>query len=163
MKKKLVVAFALAAVLAATATSNADRYTRAHGDNPMRILGYVLNPVGLALEYVVMRPIHWVVSQPDMDIVFGHKSAPEQEGTYFEWTHGDFAPSIGEERDDRARAAKPVTKSAASPAAKAPESKAMKAPASKAGKKEMKKEMKKEAPKGADTEAKAGCCSEKKS
>lgn len=92
------------AIAAMAVPASADRYRRSTNDNPFRIVGYALHPVGLLIEYSIMRPIHWVVSQPDLDIVFGHQPAPQDDGTYFEWVHGDYSPSIAEERR-RARAA----------------------------------------------------------
>ena len=151
MKKKLAVICALGLGLLSTVPTNADRYTRAHGDNPMRLVAYVLHPVGLAAEFVVMRPIHWVVSQPNLDIVFGHQPAVEQDGTYFEWRNGNFAPSIAQERNNRVQPMKPAAaKPAAAPAAK---KEAPKAAAPKAA----------EGPKGADAAVREpGCCSDKK-
>lgn len=98
MKQKLAVAVLALALVAVAIPASANRYRRGQSDNPMRLVAYVLHPVGLALEYGIMRPIHWVVSQPDLDIVFGHQARPDDEGTYFEWTHGDFTPSIKSER-----------------------------------------------------------------
>jgi len=41
--------------------------------HPLRVVAYALNPVGYALEWLVTRPIHALVSQPDLKNVFGHK------------------------------------------------------------------------------------------
>ena len=40
--------------------------------HPLRLAAYAINPVGFALEWLVMRPIHFVVSQPALERVFGH-------------------------------------------------------------------------------------------
>lgn len=40
--------------------------------HPLRLAAYALHPVGFALEWLVMRPIHFVVSQPELERVFGH-------------------------------------------------------------------------------------------
>lgn len=99
MKNSSHILIFLVAVIAATAFSPllADRYRRNKSDNPFRLISYVVHPVGILLEYSVMRPIHWVVSQPHLDIIFGHQASLADEGTYFEWVHGDFSPSIAEE------------------------------------------------------------------
>ncbi|MCC5876554.1 MAG: hypothetical protein JJU11_10090 [Candidatus Sumerlaeia bacterium] len=99
MKNSSHILIFLVAVIAATAFSPAlaDRYRRNKSDNPFRLISYVVHPVGILLEYSVMRPIHWVVSQPHLDIIFGHQPSLNDEGTYFEWVHGDFSPSIAEE------------------------------------------------------------------
>ena len=41
--------------------------------HPLRIAAYALNPVGFALEWLVTRPIHALVSQPELAQVFGHQ------------------------------------------------------------------------------------------
>ena len=92
---------AIALVALGSTTAHADRYQRGRNDNPLRLIGYALYPVGLAAEYLVMRPIHWVVSQPHLDVVFGHKATLKEEGAYFEWGHGDYSPSIAEEIRER--------------------------------------------------------------
>lgn len=99
MKNQRLVFALLLAVVAATALSPlmADPYRRGKSDNPFRLVSYVVHPVGILLEYAIFRPVHWVVSQPNLDIVFGHQPSLAQEGTYFEWTHGDYSPSIAEE------------------------------------------------------------------
>lgn len=99
-----LIAGGFAAAILATATpAMAHRFDR-QTYHPMRIVAYVVHPIGIAAEYLIARPIHYVVSQPDLDIVFGHQPMIMDDGTYFEWVHGDFRPSIKEERRERARA-----------------------------------------------------------
>lgn len=40
--------------------------------HPLRLVSYVLHPVGYTLEWLVMRPIHALVSQPELCPVFGY-------------------------------------------------------------------------------------------
>ena len=40
--------------------------------HPLRLAAYVLHPVGFALEWLVTRPIHFVVSNPRLERIFGH-------------------------------------------------------------------------------------------
>lgn len=40
--------------------------------NPLRLVAYVVHPVGVAIEWLVMRPIHFLVSQPQIEPIFGH-------------------------------------------------------------------------------------------
>ena len=40
--------------------------------NPLRIAAYAVYPVGFALEWLVTRPIHALVSQPPLEPIFGH-------------------------------------------------------------------------------------------
>ena len=40
--------------------------------HPLRLVAYAVHPIGFAVEWLVMRPIHFVVSQPELERVFGH-------------------------------------------------------------------------------------------
>lgn len=40
--------------------------------HPLRLAAYLVHPVGYALEWVIFRPFHWLVSQKGTDQVFGH-------------------------------------------------------------------------------------------
>ncbi len=40
--------------------------------NPVRLLAYGIHPIGYALEWLVTRPIHFAVSSPQLERVFGH-------------------------------------------------------------------------------------------
>jgi hypothetical protein len=40
--------------------------------HPLQLAAYALNPVGVAIEWVFTRPIHFLVSQPKLERVFGH-------------------------------------------------------------------------------------------
>ena len=42
--------------------------------HPLRIVAYAVHPVGYALEWLLTRPIHAIVSQPELHRVFGHQS-----------------------------------------------------------------------------------------
>ncbi len=100
MKTKKVSAFicALVAMTLLAAPLTAHRWERSQSDNPLQLVAWVLHPVGLAGEYVIYRPMHWLVSQSYLDIVFGHKSHPNDDKYFFEFKHGDFTPSIRDER-----------------------------------------------------------------
>jgi hypothetical protein len=50
--------------------------------HPFRIIGYIVHPVGYALEWAIFRPIHWFVAQPSLVKVFGH--VPHDEYDYDE-------------------------------------------------------------------------------
>jgi len=42
--------------------------------HPLQILAYAIHPVGYAFEWLLTRPIHAIVSQPELHRVFGHES-----------------------------------------------------------------------------------------
>jgi len=106
MSKKLAVALAVVVLASVAAPSMAHRYRRNADDNPMRLIGYVAHPVGLALEYAIFRPVHWLASQSCFDIVMGHRSYKSSDHTHFEWTHGDYSPSIKDEQKSKGSVAK---------------------------------------------------------
>lgn len=53
--------------------TGADAYDDSQA-NPLRILAYIIHPVGYTLEWLVTRPFHEVVAQPDLEPIFGHDS-----------------------------------------------------------------------------------------
>jgi hypothetical protein len=56
--------------------------------HPLRLAAYALNPVGFALEWLVMRPIHFFVSDPQLEPIFGH--VPHES------PYGDYKPYVNE-------------------------------------------------------------------
>ena len=101
MKRKLGIALLALGLVALAIPASAHRYSRPDDGHPLRVVAYVFHPFGVALEYAVARPIHWFVSRNDLDIVFGHTPSMAEEGTYFEWSHGDYTPSIRSEREEQ--------------------------------------------------------------
>lgn len=54
----------------------ADEYDDSQS-HPLRVVGYVLHPVGLLLEWVAARPFHYLVSAtPETEYVSGHRPHP---------------------------------------------------------------------------------------
>ena len=84
---------ALATTLLGGATS-----VRAHDayddseSNPLRIVAYAVYPIGWSLEWLVMRPMHFVVSNPGVEHIFGH--VPHES------PFGGYAPYEPSEQDD---------------------------------------------------------------
>jgi len=71
--RKLIV-LAVAALVLGSSPSLA-RASQDYGDNdshPLVLLSYALNPIGYTLEWLVTRPLHELVRQPDLGPVFGH-------------------------------------------------------------------------------------------
>ena len=53
--------------------TGADEYDDSQA-NPLRILAYIIHPVGYTLEWLVTRPFHELVAQPDLEPVSGHET-----------------------------------------------------------------------------------------
>ena len=69
----LVLAAICAASLTIASPVLADEYDEDSAGHPLRIVAYVLHPVGVAIDYLILRPAHWIVSQEPMKTVFGHE------------------------------------------------------------------------------------------
>ncbi|HOE95192.1 MAG TPA: hypothetical protein PLS90_15835 [Candidatus Sumerlaeota bacterium] len=86
MKRYLLPCVLAAVVLACSPTLvSAHEYDRDDSEHPLRLVGYALHPIGIAAEYLILRPIHWVVSQRNLDIIFGHEVNEDPDYNYFEW------------------------------------------------------------------------------
>jgi len=75
----LVVAAGLVAVPATVRAHDAYDDSQSH---PLRLVAYGVHPIGYAIEWLVMRPIHFVVSQRNLERVFGHTPHETPFGDY---------------------------------------------------------------------------------
>lgn len=85
MKKWLAMAIFAVALCVAPSSASAHDYNRNDSDHPLRYVGYALHPIGIAIEYTVLRPIHHLVSQPNASIWFGHEPREKKDHDYHEW------------------------------------------------------------------------------
>jgi len=67
-----VLALGMMAIASAT-PSRADDYDEKSSGHPLRIIAYVLHPVGVAIDYLLLRPAHWLGSREPMKTIFGHE------------------------------------------------------------------------------------------
>jgi hypothetical protein len=79
--KRLALALGLAFTLLGTSAYAHDAYddSQAH---PLRLAAFAVNPVGFAAEWLVTRPIHFVVSHPRLERIFGHTPHESPWGGY---------------------------------------------------------------------------------
>ena len=76
MRKLIMVAVAAALLGSAQvslAVTGADDYDDSQS-HPLRLAAYLIHPIGFTLEWLVTRPFHELVAQPDLAPVFGHTS-----------------------------------------------------------------------------------------
>lgn len=66
-------ALSLALVLALASPAAADEYDSSNAGHPVRFVAYLLHPVGVLIDYVLLRPAHWLVSHEPMKTIFGHQ------------------------------------------------------------------------------------------
>jgi len=69
----LLTALALAMIFAVASPARAHDYDRENDGHLLRLVAYAFYPVGMGLEYGIMRPIHQLVSQPKLCVIFGHE------------------------------------------------------------------------------------------
>jgi hypothetical protein len=50
--------------------------------HPLRLVAYAIHPIGYGLEWLVTRPIHFLVSQPSTERIFGHTPHETPFGDY---------------------------------------------------------------------------------
>jgi hypothetical protein len=84
MMKRQIAALAMLGVMVTSGAALAlpDDYDDSQS-HPLRIVGYLVNPVGVGLEYLIFRPFHWLVSRNETtDEIFGHRPHGAEEPPY---------------------------------------------------------------------------------
>jgi hypothetical protein len=78
---RLIAVLMIALSLTAAPARAHDAYddSQAH---PLRLVAYAVHPIGFALEWLVTRPIHFLVSDPKLERVFGHVPHESPFGEY---------------------------------------------------------------------------------
>jgi hypothetical protein len=67
-----LLALGMMAIASAT-PSRADDYDEKSAGHPLRIIAYVLHPVGVAIDYLLLRPAHWLGNREPLKTIFGHE------------------------------------------------------------------------------------------
>lgn len=68
-----IAAASVALVLVLASPVAADEYDASNAGHPLRLIAYVLHPVGVLIDYVLLRPAHWLVSSEPLKTIFGHE------------------------------------------------------------------------------------------
>ena len=72
--RHLLVSCTLAlSLLSAPLAASADDYDEEKAGHPLRVLGYVLYPVGFLIDTLIFKPAHWVGSHEPFSTLFGHE------------------------------------------------------------------------------------------
>lgn len=53
--------------------ARADDHDDERAAHPVRVAAYVLHPIGVILDYLIVRPAHWVVEREPFRTLFGHE------------------------------------------------------------------------------------------
>lgn len=73
LRRPLAVLSLVAGLALLAAPAAADEYDARRAGHPLRVVAYVLHPIGVTLDYLLFRPAHWVGSLPVVRTVFGHE------------------------------------------------------------------------------------------
>ena len=65
------VTLLMATSVAIAADKNDKRYDSLDAGHPLRIAAYVLHPVGVILDRLILRPAYWLGSHEPMKTLFG--------------------------------------------------------------------------------------------
>jgi hypothetical protein len=60
-------------VLVGVAPAAAEDYDESRTGHPLRILAYVVHPVGVILDTLIFRPVHWLGSHEPLKTLFGQQ------------------------------------------------------------------------------------------
>ena len=69
---RIAVVTLVMALLAALPAS-ADEYESEYAGHPLRMIAYAVHPLGVLVEYLVLRPFHWVGNHEPFATIFGHE------------------------------------------------------------------------------------------
>ena len=73
-KTALALVFAVVvSVWSFPSDAKADDYDELAAGNPVRLTAYLFHPLGVALDYIVVRPMHWMGNHEPFSTIFGHK------------------------------------------------------------------------------------------
>ena len=65
----LVLAVAL---LGPVSVARADDHDPQESGHPLRIIAYIVHPVGVIVDTLIFRPAHWLVHKGPLPTLFGH-------------------------------------------------------------------------------------------
>ena len=73
VRRSLLAGAVALALLAGAAPAGADEHVSKRAGHPLRIVAYVVHPVGVAIDYLILRPAHWIGSYEPFKTIFGHQ------------------------------------------------------------------------------------------
>jgi len=72
-KARFLAAAVALAMLAVASPAAAEEYDETYTGHPLRIVGYVLHPIGVILDTLIFRPFHWIGSHEPFKTLVGQK------------------------------------------------------------------------------------------
>src|SRR5205085_7373543 len=81
MKRVIVVVLVSCVLVLGSGAARAAEHEPEYEDSfmhPLRLASYFIHPIGFVAEWLIGRPLHYVVSRPDLARVFGYQSTEEK-------------------------------------------------------------------------------------
>ncbi len=72
-KARLLAAVAALTILAVASPAAAEEYDETYTGHPLRVIAYVLHPVGVILDTLIFRPFHWIGSHEPFKTLVGQR------------------------------------------------------------------------------------------
>ena len=72
-KARWLAAVAALAMLTAASPAAAEEYDETYSGHPLRIVAYVLHPIGVILDTLIFRPFHWIGSHEPFKTLSGQR------------------------------------------------------------------------------------------
>ena len=73
LRRTLVSLLLVFSLLGLASPAVADEYDPQDAGHPVRVIAYLLHPIGVVLDVLIARPAHWVGSQGALARLFGHE------------------------------------------------------------------------------------------
>jgi len=72
-KARLLASLAAFAMLAGVSPAAAEEYDETYSGHPLRIIAYVLHPIGVVVDTLFFRPLHWIGSHEPFKTLSGQR------------------------------------------------------------------------------------------
>lgn len=73
MRARTAAAVLAAIMLSSTGPAAAESYDPKTSGHPLRVLAYIVHPIGVILDWVIFRPFHWLGSQEHVKTLVGQQ------------------------------------------------------------------------------------------
>ena len=70
---KMAAALLVALVLSGTGPAAAESYDSKRSGHPLRVLAYIVHPIGVILDTLIFRPFHWLGSKEPVKTLVGQQ------------------------------------------------------------------------------------------
>lgn len=90
--RAIFAAAVIAGLLGSASPAAADDYDPLRAGHPLRIIAYALHPIGVAFDYLLFRPAHWIGHQEPIRTIFGHTGDQHPGNRYHRHRHPHQQP-----------------------------------------------------------------------